>query len=424
MDLALRNSPATGLAWERARVAAANWAVARGEYYPTVSGNVDGRGGKLSQFVGLAGFHGLVGEASLALSYLLLDFGGRSAKVENARQALIAANWNHDQAIQDVLRDVPRGYYTYLGNKARVRASDVSLKEARTSLVATEKRRQAGVSTIADELQARAKVDQVRLDLVADRGAVQISRGELAKTVGWPANTVFDVAEQPDELPLDGIEQNAKNLIEIAQRDRPELIAARALVYQKEAELRQAESALWPQLVATGNAGWTGIDGKMDTGDVDETDTNNYGGLQFQIPIFEGFSLRNSVRRARADLAATEAELRLKKEAVIADVWTAYYNLRTAVQQLETSESLLTSSNESYRVSLARYRAGAADIVELLNAQSTLASARAQRVRARTSVYTSYAELVHAIGSELPAMPSGGGYGTTVEQGDTQYGKE
>ncbi len=219
-------------------MAAANWAVARGEYYPTVSGNVDGRGGKLSQFVGLAGFHGLVGEASLALSYLLLDFGGRSAKVENARQALIAANWNHDQAIQDVLRDVPRGYYTYLGNKARVRASDVSLKEARTSLVATEKRRQAGVSTIADELQARAKVDQVRLDLVADRGAVQISRGELAKTVGWPANTVFDVAEQPDELPLDGIEQNAKNLIEIAQRDRPELIAARALVYQKEAELR------------------------------------------------------------------------------------------------------------------------------------------------------------------------------------------
>ncbi len=162
----------------------------------------------------------------------------------------------------------------------------------------------------------------------------------------------------------------------------------------------------------------------MDTGDVDETDTNYYGGLQFQIPIFEGFSLRNSVRRARADLAATEAELRLKKEAVIADVWTAYYNLRTAVQQLETSESLLTSSNESYRVSLARYRAGAADIVELLNAQSTLASARAQRVRARTSVYTSYAELVHAIGSELPAMPSGGGYGTTVEQGDTQYGKE
>ena len=88
---------------------------------------------------------------------------------------------------------------------------------------------------------------------------------------------------------------------------------------------------------------------------------------------------------------------------MISDVWSAFYNVQTAVQQVESSETLLISSKESYRVSLARYRAGVADIVELLNAQSTLASARAQRVQARTDLFTFYAELLHAIGAELPA---------------------
>jgi outer membrane protein TolC len=101
-------------------------------------------------------------------------------------------------------------------------------------------------------------------------------------------------------------------------------------------------------------------------------------------------------------LEAARAALRAKEESVIADVWSAYYNVHTAAQQVETSDTLLASSEESYEVSLARYRAGAADIVELLNAQSQLASARAQRVTAQTSLFTSYAELVHAIGASLP----------------------
>jgi len=83
-------------------------------------------------------------------------------------------------------------------------------------------------------------------------------------------------------------------------------------------------------------------------------------------------------------------------------VWTAFYNMQTAAQQVTSSETLLTSSKESFQVSLARYRAGVADIVELLNAQSTLTSARTQRVQAQTDLFISYAELLHAIGAQLP----------------------
>ena len=421
VDVALRINPSTQQAWGQARVAAADWAVARGEYYPTVSGDVAGYGGN----TGGGDLSGVMGQVGLSLNYLLLDFGGREARVASARQALIAANWNHNQAIQDVLRNVPQAYYTYIGNKALVRAAEINLKEAKTSLHATEQRRRAGVSTIADVLQAKANMEEVLFTLVSARGSVEIGRGRLATAVGWPANMAFDVAGEPEPLPLDRIDRNIKNLIQLAQHDRPELTAVRAAVSQKEAGLRLAEADLWPKLTATGSVGWSGIDAKSsDWGDLDGSGTSYFGGLQLQIPLFEGFALRNRVQKAKADLEAARAALKVKEESVISDVWDAYYNFRTAGQQLETSESLLESATQSYEVSLARYKAGAADIVELLNAQSLLAKSRAQQVRARTDLYTSYAELLHAIGAELPTNTFGGSPESTGERRATQNEKK
>jgi len=403
VDVALQINPHTQAAWERARAEAAEWGAARGSYYPKVSAGAIGIGGKLPFAAALGDVDGIFGGVGLSLSYLLLDFGGREAAAESARQALIAANWNHNQAIQDLLRDIPQAFYRYVGDKARVGASEVSLNEALTSLRSTEERKKAGVSTIADVLQARARADQVRLDLVANRGAVQVSRGQLATAVGWPANTLFDVVNAPEDLPLDRMEQTTDDLIELAVHDRPDLAAARAAVSQGEAELRKAESDLWPRLFATGTGGWTGLDGKISENDLQGNSAFYFGGLALQFPLFEGFSLRNRVRQATASLEAARAALRAKEELVIADVWSAYHNVHTAAQEVETSETLVISSEESYKVSLARYRAGAADIVELLSAQSQLAAARAQKVESRTRLFTFYAELVHAIGASLPA---------------------
>ena len=424
VDVALRINPSTQEAWNRARSAAAQWGAARGDYYPTFSGEVSG--------TGMGGpARGVLGEVGVSLSYLLLDFGGREASVESARQVLAAANWNHNQAIQDVLRNVPQAYYKYIGYRAQVRASEASLKEALASLDSTVQRRKAGVSTIADVLQARSNADQVRLTLVANRGGVKVSRGELATAVGWPANIDFDVAVEPEEPPLGRMKQNTKELINLALRDRPDLESARATVRQRKADLKKAESDLWPKLIATGNVGWTGIKGRIsgDSGfsegmDIDSSELSYYGGLALQFPIFEGFSLRNNVRAARSDLDAARAALRAKEEEVISDVWKSYYNVRTAAQQVETSKTLLASSKESYRVSLARYRAGAADIVELLNAQSLLVSARSQEVEARTDLCTYYAELVHAIGADLPSTSTANLPGSELKGEEPSYDKK
>jgi outer membrane protein TolC len=411
LGVALDNTPATRQAWEQARAAAAAWGQARGAYYPSSTVNASGlvsRGSAVAstgagsfQSGGGSPTRATAGLVDITLSYLLFDFGGRRGRADSAEQALRNANWNHSQAVQDVARNVARAYHAYVGSRAQVLASQASLQEARTSLEAVETRRRAGVATVAEVYQAESNVAQARLALERDEGNQQIGRGALATAVGWPANTPFDVAPA-DPVPIEAISRSVDELIEEAQRQRPDLAAVRAFVRQKEADLRQAESARWPTLSGIASVGTVNTDGAIPPGN----DPNYIAGIQLQIPVFQGGALDNAVRAARADLGAARAALQLQSETVIADVWNAYASVRTAAQQVDSSDALLRSAELAYEAALARYRAGATNIVELVTVQSTLAGARSQRVQSRTNLFISHAELVRAVGV-LPGSGAG-----------------
>lgn len=404
IDVALANNPTTEIAWQEARSAAAAWAQARGLYYPDVSGQAGyfyARDGGSN--AGGDAFQEQYAQGGFTLDYLLLDFGGREAEIDAARLALINANWNQNDAIQEVLNEVAVNFYTYIGSKALVIADETSLEEAETSLEAAELRLEAGVGTLPDVLQARAELAQVQLLLVEDRGNVEIFRGELATSVGWPSNTDFDVADPIDELPLNALSDNVNDLIDVAMENRPDLAAVQATVRERQAELKQAKTAFFPEISATGQIFrfWVRPDG----GD-SQYFTNYLIGVQLQVPIFQGFTLINAVREANADLESAKAALKLQEQIVIDDVWASYYEFRTAVQSLEAAEVLLQSSLESYNASLELYQNGVGDIIELLTAQTTLADARAEQVETTTEVFTSYANLINALGTDIPTPDS------------------
>ena len=87
VNLALCNNPQTREAWASARVQAAEVGVSKASYLPspnlTASGNRSRLEGAPSVYQRNIG---------LNLSYLLYDFGGRAANLENARQLLAAAS--------------------------------------------------------------------------------------------------------------------------------------------------------------------------------------------------------------------------------------------------------------------------------------------------------------------------------------------
>ncbi|MEM8608275.1 MAG: TolC family protein [Myxococcota bacterium] len=401
LDIGLRNSPDTKIAWEGARAAAAAYGSARGELYPTIVIGGDGQVANTDNPYDYVNANNdaatwLV-QGKATLNYLLTDFGGRRARITAARQALYVSNWLQNQTLQNVIQTVATAYYQEQGSAAEVTAYEVSVETAATTTAAAQARLDVGVGTISDVLQAKANEAQILVDLAGARGDTQVAHGELAVAVGWPANTRFDIEPAAETLPFDSLLQDADQLIDLSYESRPILAAALSLVREREAQLTQAKAQRRPTLSSSGLVGEQLLRG--------ETDDDGFvyeATLNLSVPIFTGGTLASNVREANARLAQAREALALAEQEVSSAVWSAYYDLRTAIDQVKANEVLLESSAEAYDVALKRFQNGIGDIVELLNAQALLADARAAIVRSRTNTLTSYADLVHAVGTEVP----------------------
>jgi outer membrane protein TolC len=112
VDLALRNNPATRASWSQARAAADLLGSARGQYYPTIEGDVSlSRSKSAATSTRSAGQRTEYGP-SVTLNYLILDFGGRSGSIERARQSLFAAALTHNATIQNTVLQAESAYFT------------------------------------------------------------------------------------------------------------------------------------------------------------------------------------------------------------------------------------------------------------------------------------------------------------------------
>ena len=146
---------------------------------------------------------------------MLYDFGKRGSEVEEARQDSIRANWTHDAAVQNLILRVQQAYYQYLSAQALVAAQEVSLKGAQTAFDSAQNRHQAGVATVADELQAKTALAQAQLALDTTRGQIEILTGTLAVAIGIPPSQAqFQLVDVlPENVPVDQVAGDVQKLI-------------------------------------------------------------------------------------------------------------------------------------------------------------------------------------------------------------------
>jgi TolC family type I secretion outer membrane protein len=400
VDLALRNNPATRQAWFQARAAAATVGSKRAEYYPKVELDGSYLRQKSAAFNGQTVYYQTTYGPTALLNWLLLDFGGRSADVAEARALLAGANAAHDAILNDVILQVLQAYYGYEGAKSLLSAQEASLKQAEENLRAAEERHRAGVATIADVLQARTTASQQRLAYDTVQGQIAVIRGSLATALGVPANTPVEAGELPENLNLDRVTQTVDELIALAEKQRPDLAAARSAAIAAERHVASARSNFFPTLGGAASAGRTYFGG---SGAGAATDVYSVG-LLLRIPVFTGFQNQYDLRQAEAERGAADAAALGVEQQVIQQVWSSYYNVKTAAQRTRTARDLLASARESADVTRGRYTAGVGSILDLLTAESALASARAQEVGARAEFLFALAQLAHDVGSIEPAV--------------------
>jgi outer membrane protein TolC len=392
VNVALQNNPATRIAWADARAAAARYGSARGAWYPKVDLN-----GTLLYAKDITTKEQPSGSikdisATASLSYLLFDFGGRSAVVEESRQFLLAADWTQNAVMQNTVLQAEVAFFNQAGTKALLEANRTSLAEADANLTAAEERHRMGLATSADVLQAKTAYAEVKLAVLDTEGQVRTAKGALAVAMGYPANISFDPEMEVPEIPHSGLAKTVNQLIEKALASRPDLQASQALALGSASKVREARSRMLPSLSATGSIG------RLWLKDVPGYTNSTIGALQLQIPIFNGFSRNFDLLQAEAEAEAARERVRNAQQTVIFQVYSTHSEFLTADERVKATDDLVASASQSEAVALGRYREGVGSILDLLSAQRVLAVARAEQINARLDWFINLARLAHDVG--------------------------
>ena len=405
VQLALAHNPRVASAWAAVHIQGAGLGLAQSAFLPTVSAQVQiGRSDTGQTLPGGLSISEQAA-ASAALNYLLYDFGARQATRTAARETLNAANSSLSTALQDLFLDVARAYFRLSGSDAAVVAAIASEKAAAESLSASQTRYDAGAGTPADRLQAQTAYSQALLTRIKAEGDQRNARGTVANLLGLEPSYPLRLAEVEPAVPSPYATQAVERLIAMALEQRPDLAASDAQIRAAQAQVDAARAAGLPTISLGANLGAT-----HSWQQSAELYSNSIG-ISISVPIFTGYQSIYQIAQAKAQKEQKQADRAQLAQSIALQIWNAYQDLVTQDRALATALDLLASAEQSERVALGRYKSGIGNILDVLTAQSALASARQQEVLARYQLALAKVTLVHALGGlELATFAKSGRY--------------
>src|SRR5262249_5029986 len=189
----------------------------------------------------------------LAVNYLLLDFGGRSAAVEAAGQLSIAGNVAFTAAHQQLVFNVARAYFTWDGADAALRAARQALADAKLVQQSAEALFGRGLNTIVDVQLARRGTAQAQYDLAQAETAQHDAMYSLLAAMELPPTAKLRVAGASERSLPPRTARAVDDVLSDALRQRPDLLAGVAKLRAADAEIAAARSALFPKASLSAN---------------------------------------------------------------------------------------------------------------------------------------------------------------------------
>jgi outer membrane protein TolC len=243
--------------------------------------------------------------------------------------------------------------------------------EANHFLDLSQKLEHGGEVAHSDVLKAQLQANDRKRDLRESELDLLKARLELAVLIFPTYTTDFTLVDDLDTDPplpeLARVQQGA------AQKN-PELKAAMAAVNVSHSEVLSSLSAHLPALSLDYFYGIDATHFATRTGDV-----RNLGyaaTATLNIPIFNWGAAQSKVRQSQAREDVAKIELSTTQRQLLANVQTMYSEAEAAASELTTLRQSAEIAAESLRLVTLRYQAGESTVLEVVDAQNTLSTAR------------------------------------------------
>lgn len=324
--------------------------------------------------------------------------GGRKVHALSRAKLSLRAALQQEEALKYNLRIQIAGAYMDVlcaREQTRIAQETVSLIEAQLSR--TQRLFDVGSVTETEVLQLKTQLSAARKDASSASYAYDRTRLALCDLLEWEDYKGFDAVEPSDLIPEE-LEMDVDEAVE----SHPDIRTAAMRKELADVDYKLAVAAISPRLSLSAGFGTSYSDArKKALFNEDGTlryeaypffeqyadNGSAYVSLSLSIPILNGLSTKNGIKRARISAVETNLNARETRKKVRRQILQAQMDCASAREMYEHSLAECNYAEEVFRQVEKKYNLGAADYLSWNTAVVDLAKARYSLAEAKYSFY-------------------------------------
>lgn len=393
-----RNNTNIGQAAARVLQAEAQAKIAGADLWPSLDGSLGAdrtwRGSGTTSTSTSSRSRGVIDSlsAELSVSYELDVFGKNRAALAAAEASLMFSRFDREAVALTVVSNVAQTYFQVLQFRERLAVALRILEITEGVLRVVTARVENGAASPLDLAQQRAlvatqraSIPPLQTQLRQAENALAILLGTHLAALGATEGALLDIRPP---APTAGLPS------EMIVR-RPDIQAAEARLIAANAEIGKARAAYFPAISLTGLLGYESA--ALASLFNPASRSASIAGSLLQ-PIFRGGALEGQVELSEARFRELAESYRETVLTALGEVHDALVAARRTAEQESLQDAAVEQARLGYQLAEARYRAGAVDLLTVLDAQRTLSQSEDQIVQIRFQRLQASVALFKALG--------------------------
>lgn len=329
---------------------------------------------------------------SVGQNWSLGGYDFYNIKEKNA--ALNSALSSFQLSRQELILSVKQTYFDVLKAMMLLDIQKEALKRAQEQLKIAETRYQLGSASYSDVLKAKVQYGDVELSLITADNALKLAKATLNSWMGQNVDVPIEVEENLTQPQFDYSYENA---LSQAIKENFNVKKAGFNLRSAEAQLGMARSSFFPNFNLSGSYSWRNAD-LDEIKYIRQRDYTWSLGASLSFAIFENFQRKQNLSYAKANLNSTKENFRQTKNDVSLQLKQAFLAVEQAQQTIDLTKEKLKSAKEDLDLMQEKYNLGAANILELLDAEVSYKQAEADQVQALYDYNLAVAQFDKALG--------------------------
>ncbi len=325
-----------------------------------------------------------------------------------------AAKYNRDgsgaaltEAAQTAKLTATTNYLSLIKSRNKVSVAEQTVRDYEEHLKNANLQYQVGIVSKSDVLATNTRLANAKTALVEAKNAASLAEAKFNNYVGLPVSTPIVTVDKELTYTPYGISLESAKSYGVAHRGA--IVQAAMAVKAAEENVSRADASDIPTVNASARRGmkgsqWSGNDSK-----------DWSVGASLSWNLWDGGQSKANVSAAKAKLEKAKEAYAQTIDTVELQVQEAYLNLKAAEQNIQSTHAAVEAGQEDFRIKTLRYRSGVGTNVDVLDAETALATARNNYVDALYNYNLSMATLEQAMG--IPVEAAVGSGAMIVNQG-------